>query len=64
LLRDTPSGVSNACHPFPYGKGELFIYLQKKLNVEFPFIHKGVPNLDGEAGYPSGYVRNIRVEVF
>jgi hypothetical protein len=33
-------------------KGELLIYLQKKLNAEFPFAEgKGVPSLDGEAGY-------------
>jgi hypothetical protein len=44
--RNTPSAFG--IHPFPLcAKGN------KKLYVLFPFIHKGVPNLDGEAGYPA-----------
>jgi hypothetical protein len=60
--KDTPSSLriyshTLACHPFPLrAKGK------KKLNAKFPFaVGKGVPNLDGEAWYPSGYVRNNAV---
>jgi hypothetical protein len=52
--RDTPSGY--ACHPS--GRGEWFLYWKKIFKgnrrnkcAKFPF-YKGVPSLNGEAGYP------------
>jgi hypothetical protein len=59
--KDTPSSLriyshTLACHPFPLrAKGN------KKLYVEFPFIHKGVPNLLVKAGYPYSYICNNAV---